>query len=110
MKVLISEVFIDKSQGCRVGETEPYEPRFFNNIGLLFRSLQREYGRCVSKVRVDKPNGGAKVVGWVFERYMGYQDVRPTDLVKFYIQEVWVTLHDAPDTVVRTTHYHELKQ
>jgi hypothetical protein len=50
-----------------------------------FAELQKEYGRCISKVYVDTPDGKAKPVGWVFVKRQRY-----TDANEFYIQETWV--------------------
>lgn len=89
--LLISETFIDQDKGYQFGNVEPYEP-FTENIGKLFRSLQREYGRCTGKVYVDTFNG-VKAIGWVFEKRMQYDDARSKD--DTYTREVWVTLHTA---------------
>lgn len=101
--MLISETYINATEGYGIGESGTYEP-YTDNVGKLFRTMQREYGRCVSSVYVDSPNGGPpKRVGWVFQRAERY-----TDCDKTYLREVWVTLHDAPDTVTRTVHYHSI--
>lgn len=98
----LSEVFINRDQHARLGENEPYEA-WTEDPGKLFRSLQREYGRCVSKVYIDQKDGSTKAVGWVFVGRQKYTDVDET-----YLREVWVTLHEAPPTVVRTLHYREI--
>lgn len=97
----ICESFVNATEGHRFGDSEVYET-FTGDSGELFRFLRREYGRCTGKVHVDTEDG-TKAVGWVFESRLKYEDVDET-----YLREVWVTLHDAPDTVVRTPHYHEL--
>lgn len=103
--LLVSETFVNETEGYRFGETEPYEP-YTDNIGRLFRDMQKEYGRCTGAVYVDRPNGAARKIGWVFQKNMTYEGAR--DPRETYTREVWVTLHDAPDTVERTTHYHTL--
>jgi hypothetical protein len=75
--------------------SEPYKA-FTNNIGKLFRSLQREFGRCMSKVYIDAP-GGEVHIGWTFRKREN----------PFVWREVWVTVHDQPPT--RTTKYHYRK-
>ena len=77
------------------GESGCYET-FADTPGELFKALQREYGRCVSKVYI----GEKTPVGWVFEKRAEYEDTGEP-----YIQEVWVTMHREPPTVTRTPHY-----
>jgi hypothetical protein len=93
--MLIQETFINKTEGHGIGDSDKYEP-FTDNIGQLFRSLQREYGRCVGKVYQDTPDG-TKQTGWVFEGMDKY-----TDTGDKYLREVWVTLYEKADTVERT--------
>lgn len=97
--MLISEVFINETKGYRFGNTEPYEP-FTDDIGKLFRSLQREYGRCMGRMYVEPNN---EPIGWVFSKKMQYEDSHEE-----YVREVWVKLHDAPITVTKEPHYHVL--
>ena len=103
----IQETFINKTKDAQFGESDIYEA-FTDDVGRLFRDMQREYGRCVSKVYIDTADG-VKATGWVFEKRMRYEDARGNDPERdFYTREVWVTLHDAPDTVTREHHYHFL--
>jgi hypothetical protein len=97
--MLISETWLDADKGWQLGESDPYEP-YTDDTGTLFRALQREYGRCVSRVYVDTPDG-AKACGWVFQKRRQYDDCKDS-----YLAETWVTLYDAPDTVTREHHYH----
>jgi hypothetical protein len=97
----IDETYINRDRGYRFGETGVYET-FTDNRGKLFRSLQKEYGRCTSKVYVDGPP--TRAVGWVFEKKCRYEDARGNAPDDFYTREVWVTLHTAPPT--KTTEYH----
>ena len=66
------------------GESGWYEP-FTDDLGRLFKSLRREYGRCVSRVYQDTPDGTADPIGWVFQKRAKY-----TDSPETYLQEVWV--------------------
>ena len=54
--------------------------------GRIHGFCRREYGRCVSKVYIDRA-GGAVQTGWVFER-----KEREEDNAESYMHEVWVTL------------------
>jgi hypothetical protein len=101
--MLVQETYIDKSHGCIYGETEPYEP-YTDDVGRLFRDFQREYGRCTSKVYIDRKDGSTASVGWVFVKRAKYQDCTDT-----YLQETWVTLYKSYEkkTVV-DAEYHTL--
>jgi len=68
-----------------LGESGWYEP-FTEDLGKLFKSLNKEYGRCVSKVYQDAPDGVADPVGWVFQKRVKQSDYKPS-----YLQETWVT-------------------
>lgn len=63
-----------------------YKP-FTENRGRLFLLLQKEYGRCTSKMYIDLKDGSTKAIGWVFARKTQY-----TDSPDFYYQEVWVEI------------------
>lgn len=110
MKLLVSEEMVNVTKGYRYGGSEPYEP-YTDDIGELFRAMRREYGACQSSVYVDSVDGGApKRVGWVFVKRVKYDDAKsdwPREK-RTYLREVWVTLHDAPDTVGRTAHFHAI--
>ena len=100
--MLIQEEYFERRDNKRYGleDSGLYEP-YTDNRKRLFLSLSREYGRCVSKVYVDNPDGSAKPIGWVFEKRMKYEDCNET-----YICETWVTLHS--DKPTRTIEYHYL--
>lgn len=77
----IKESFVNETEGCQFGDSDWYET-FTGNIKQLFISLQKEYGRCTSKMYIDPD---AKQVGWVFEKEMQYEDCK-----KYYKRVVWV--------------------
>jgi len=89
-------------QRILLGDSDYYEP-YTDNIGKLFLNFQREYGRCVSKVYIDTL-GGAKPIGWVFQKLRKY-----TDCNEHYLAETWITLHSAKPTKQFTYHYHYLE-
>lgn len=92
---------------------DPLTETVYETTGDLFRSLSGrdkarhwEYlGRCTGKVYVDGPDEMGRQVGWVFVARnpapVNRGDTQPTGL-----REAWVTVHDAPPTVVTTNHYH----
>jgi len=100
--MLISEVYTNETKGYLFGESGQYEP-FTNDIGQLFRSCQREFGRCVSSVYQDFKDGTIKRIGWYFEKRMKYEDCN-----EYYVRGVWVTLYDKPDEHHVLSHYHNM--
>ena len=93
----------DNEKRFRCGDSGLYEP-YTDNIKRLFTSYMREYGRCVSKVYIDTPEG-TKAIGWVFQKRTKYADCNKT-----YLQETWVTLHENEPTKTVDYHYHFLQQ
>ncbi len=94
----IEENWIDRTRNCGLGDSDIYES-FTDNRGELYRAMQREYGRCVGKVRIDRTDGTTQEIGWVFRQRARYEDTR-----EFYLRETWVTVHEAPPT--KTIEYH----
>lgn len=101
MNLYVQESFVNATEGYRFGDSDVYES-YTDDAGELYRSMLREYGRCIGKVYVDT-DGRTLHVGWIFQSREKYEDINET-----YLREVWVTLHDEPDTVRRTSHYHAL--
>ena len=100
-KLWISESYVNATKGWRIGDVEPYETMYYAyEQGKLYRLLQREYGRCISKVYIDVAGSKPKAMGWVFQKRQRYEDVNET-----YLAETWISLHTAPDTVTREPHY-----
>lgn len=87
----VHETFINETKGHHLGDSGWYEP-YTEDLGALFRAMQREYGRCVSSMYIDIPgNVRPRKIGWVFQSRQQYEDTgrygRPAE---FYIREVWV--------------------
>lgn len=88
----IREQYLNATKGHWIGDSGWYEP-YTDDRGELFRTLQKEYGRCVSKMYREYPlfdgyppgQGHVTPVGWVFERTEKY-----TDTGEPYVREVWV--------------------
>ena len=81
----VREVGEGSLQAYGLGESGWYEP-FTEDLGKLFKSLMKEFGRCVSKIYQDAPDGVDDPVGWVFQKRAKYDDCNQT-----YLQETWVT-------------------
>ena len=75
----------DNGESYGAGDSGWYEP-CTEDLGKLFRVLQKEYGKCVSKVYVDTPDGTPDAIGWVFQKRKAFDDC-PRES---YVQEVWV--------------------
>lgn len=74
---------IDRKRGCSYGEY--VETIDAETAGEAYRELMREFGRCESKVYVDKADGGALHIGWVFVKRVPYDDA-PREL---FTRETW---------------------
>ena len=106
MSVLISVEHVNRDENCvfgDVGANYPYETHYATT-GEAFRGLQAEYGRCVSKVYVDTPEG-VKAIGWVFQKRTRYDDANET-----FLCETWVTLHEKEPTHTIEHHFREVSQ
>jgi hypothetical protein len=96
---------------------DPITETIHETPGELFRSLSgrdksrpwESLGRCTGKVYVDGDDGEPRHVGWIFVARNPEPTSRADENVKDTgLREAWVTVHTAPDTVVRTPHYAEL--
>lgn len=85
--LMIQETHVNKTEGYQLGETDYYEP-LHENPGELFRSLQREHGRCISKMYQDK-YGQVLMCGWVFEKRVQYSDCSETYLCEMWVYVQW---------------------
>lgn len=99
--MFIEEVWTNETEGYGCGESGLYEP-FTDNVGKLFKFLQKEYGRCQSSVYVDK-DGKAVKVGWYFQKRRKYEDCN-----EYFLQGTWVTLYESKPDVEVTHHYKEI--
>lgn len=82
--MLIKETWLNATENHIVGDSGEYET-YTDNIGELFKFLQKEYGRCRSKIYIDKKDGSTVQIGWVFQKKMKY-----TDTGESYIGETWI--------------------
>lgn len=99
--LFVQEEFINVTEGYRCGDGGVYEA-YTADIGKLFRSMQKEHGRCTGKVYIDRLDEEARQVGWTFEKRVPYSDVRTKE--DTYLQEAWVTVMIEPPT--KTVEYH----
>lgn len=88
-KLWVRESFVNETEGYRFGDSDTYET-YTDDLGRLFKDMQREYGRCISKSYVDA-EGGPRQVGWVFEKWMQYEDAPD-----YYTRSVWVEVFTVP--------------
>lgn len=84
------EVCINVDRDAIIGTSDWCET-WTNNIGKLFRAAQREYGKCIGRMRRDLDNDPSAYTtvetGWVFRSTQRY-----TDTHERYMREVWVEL------------------
>jgi len=92
----------EEGKGYLMGDPITCTDPFSSNPGEIFRFCQKEYGKCTSSIYVDAKKG-VKRIGWVFRRKEKY-----TDCDKWYIHEVWITLLEKEDTVIRKQHFFDL--
>ena len=102
--LLVQETWINKTENYMIGENEPYESMFSETeVGALYKALQREYGRCTGKVRIDTKDQEGMPIGWVFVQRAKYTDSQDT-----FLRETWVTLHSAPKKTRVEYSYHAI--
>jgi hypothetical protein len=94
--------FIPEPRRVSLGDEPIHESRF-DTLGALYKFAQKEYGRCVSRVYVDRA-GHSVPIGWVFLKRAQYEEYQYRMPRNTYLQEAWVTVHTAPATVTRTEH------
>ena len=89
----IRETFINQTGGYSFGHSDWYKP-LTNDIGDLYRFLVKEFGRCISKMYIDRLQVNGRMAeihcGWVFAKRMKYEDSKDT-----YLREVWVSVRNA---------------
>ena len=81
----IKETRVNKTKGYQFGSSEWVETSA-DNLSTLFKQLQCEYGRCISRMYTDG-NGHTTQYGWVFLKRARYEDTR-----EVYLQETWVSV------------------
>jgi hypothetical protein len=100
--IFIQEEYVDASDSekmYRLGSSDVYETDYTTDeIGRLYHSLQKMYGRCVSKVYVDRRDGESRAIGWVFHKRVAYDHCYKSS--DTYLREVWVTLYSGKPTTV----------
>lgn len=101
MSIYAQESGVNLSKGYRTGDSGVYET-YCETTGELYRASVREHGRCTGRVYIDTDDG-PRAIGWTFLKRDHYEDTGEP-----FLRETWVTVHDAPDTVTRTHHYHYL--
>jgi hypothetical protein len=92
----VREFYINKTKGYRFGESDWYES-FTDSKAELFKSCQKDFGRCVSKMYIELKNGGDREIGWVFEKRMQYDDARSNQPEDYYIREVWIEVREVEE-------------
>ena len=100
--IYIQEDYIDATdpeKPVRCGDSGDVYETWTDDLGDLYRSLVREYGRCTGSVYIDRTDGTTVKVGWVFQKRVKYDQGDGS-----YLRETWVTVHEKPPT--KTIEYH----
>ena len=92
----ITSTYVNKSEDYILGEESiDIEDSIINNLRELYHHGLQEYGRCTSKIFIDKSDG-AKHIGYTFEKRVKYTDSNNT-----YLQETWLAIEHYTQTVTR---------
>jgi len=97
--IFVQEEFVNATDHYRSGSSDPEESSFATK-GEVFRFCLKKFGKCVSKVYVDRKSGKPRAIGWIFEKLVKYDDCN-----KKFLQEAWITLHKAPCEHKTIYHY-----
>ena len=85
--MFIQETHLNNTENYLIGESPWYEP-FTDDLGKLFKSLQKKWGRCTGTSYVDSTNGESQTVGWVFQKRLQYDGA--TSKRDTFLRETWV--------------------
>ena len=85
--VVVVEHYTNETEGHRFGEMATAMPA---GDCPTFRDLQREYGRCASKVYHDSPDGRPVAVGYFFESMQKYEDTGQPYKRGVWIEFAWL--------------------
>lgn len=90
--LVVSEEWVNEDKGYRGGASGWYEP-YTEDVGRLFRNMQREYGRCAGHVYIET-GGDVVPIGWVFEKKQAYETrwYQREGADGYYMQSTWITL------------------
>ena len=69
-----------------------YTEKTEKTVAEVFRDSRAAFGRCISKVYVDRPNQPPLAQGWAFHKRLRYDDSDET-----YLCETWVSLFEDPE-------------
>jgi len=103
--IFVKEEYLNATEGYWCGDSGVQESRFEDDeVGKLFKSCQKEFGKCAGKVYVEKNGGRSAHVGWLFQKACRY-----TDTGQKYILEVWITMHTKEPKKKTKYFYKEVK-
>lgn len=102
----IRETYVNETKGHQFGQSEVMDA-YADTVGELFRDMQEEFGRCISKMYRDVAGRPPIQVGWVFQKRMVYEDARrPYTENDYYLREVWVEVFTEYETQTTVTMAH----
>lgn len=90
--IQIKESYVNRTENYRAGDSDWYEA-YTDDLGKLFKSLRKEYGKCTNKVYQDNyMDGSYWHCGWVFQKRMKYDRSNKT-----FLSETWITFKYVAD-------------
>ena len=91
---------VDATRDIRIDSSKP-EPTNFEDdeVGVLYRALRSNLGRCIGKVYIDTQKKEVVPIGWVFQKRQEYDRSNRT-----YLLETWVTILNGPQERFRINH------
>ena len=85
---LIKTTHINRDKNCTSGENSlPAEDSFIDNLSDLYKFGLKEYGRCTSKIYIDRDKDSTVHIGYVFIQRLKYDDSN-----EYFINETWLSL------------------
>lgn len=95
MKIFTRTIYTDATRNVRLGEDECFIESFTDEIKRLFRDLQCEHGKCVSRMYTDQGINCKPIpIGYVFEKKKRYSDIN-----RYFKSETWVHVRIVSDDV-----------
>jgi hypothetical protein len=97
--IYVEQDTVNATEGYTCGKTDPEETEF-ETKGEVFKWCLKRFGKCVSRVYIDRESGRPRKIGWVFQKRVKYDDCN-----QMFLQETWITLHKAPSEHKTVYHY-----
>lgn len=81
--ISVHEAFVDADRQVRLSDRRYQTDK---TVGEIYNTCRKDYGKCVSRLFIDTPDGDVVQCGWCFRKPVCADGVS-------YQQEVWVQLY-----------------